>query len=134
MRSLAALLGLALSGCAAISAVPPPTVVGVMHSAPPQPKDEVVPKVALGEIWVPGFYEPASGAWIWHPGRVVAKKPGFRVVEAQYLEQNSEFRVRLPYWEREPVARRPAGTWVSKEKAATPPLHDANLTNEVTSP
>lgn len=116
MRLLAALLGVALSGCAAISAAPLPKLGGVMHSAPPEPKEDVVPRLALDQAWVPGFYEPSSGAWIWHPGRVVAKKPGFRVIEAQYLEQNNEFRVRLPHWEPEQVATSQSGPWVSKAK------------------
>jgi hypothetical protein len=109
MRALtlgALLFGAASSGCAVISAADRPKSAAVMHSAPPDAREDVSPRLDRGQAWVPGYYEPAFGAWTWHPGRAVEKKPGYRVVEAQYMEHNGEFRVRLPHWEPERVATR----------------------------
>lgn len=97
-------VNLALSGCAVVTAQP--ITRPAMRSAPPAAKTDAVPQPARGQAWVPGFYEPAFGAWVWRPGRLVDSKPGYEVVEASYVEESGEFRVRLPHWARQRFAGR----------------------------
>lgn len=97
---------LGLGGCAIFSASPA-AAPATMHSPPPAPKKQPAPRIDAAHAWVPGFYEPAFGSWAWHSGRVIERKPGYRVVEAQYIAETGEFHVRLPHWERLPVPNRP---------------------------
>ena len=94
---------LALHGCAVLTAAPTPRAA-TMRSPPPEPKADVTPHPTRGQAWVPGFYEPTFGAWVWRPGRIVHSKPGYHVVEAKYVEEAGEFHVRLPHWEPQRLA------------------------------
>jgi hypothetical protein len=77
-----------------------------MHSPPPDPSDDTAPHAQRSQVWVPGYYEPVSGAWAWHPGRVVDKRPGYRLVEARYIENGGEYHVEAPRWAPERIATR----------------------------
>ena len=77
-----------------------------MHSPPPERKEDVAPRLGPAQSWVHGYYEPMAGAWIWHPGRVVKDRPGYRIVDAKYVELGGEFHVSHPYWAPARVANR----------------------------
>lgn len=96
----------ASTGCALLTPVPRESAAVHMHSPPPEPKEDVSRQLGRGQAWVPGYYEPAFGVWTWHCGQVVEARPGYRVVEARYIEKDGEYHVQRPRWARTGVATR----------------------------
>ena len=116
------LLTLSFGGCAIVSGTPnsgATTTVSrsaydVMESQPPATQREDSPQLAANEAWVPGYYEPASGTWIWHQGQVVARKDGYRLVPAGYHEESGKVYFTPPRWRRADLA--PMATEMSANK------------------
>jgi hypothetical protein len=96
-----------LGGCAIVSGSPNTATTAattskyeVMESQPPTAQSEDVPTLAEGEAWVPGYYQPVSGTWMWHQGQVTASKDGYRLVPASYHEENGKVFFTPPRWRR----------------------------------
>ena len=85
-----------------------------MESQPPAPQKEDLPTLASGEIWVPGYYQPLSGTWIWHQGQVTQQKEGYRLVPASYHEENGKVYFTPPRWRRADLT--PKSTEMSAQK------------------
>jgi hypothetical protein len=101
------LLTLGFGGCAIVSGTPSGATSAVarsgydvMDSTPPVPLREEIPHVAASESWVPGYYEPVAGTWIWHQGEVIAHKDGYRLVPAGYHEESGKVYFTPPRWRR----------------------------------
>jgi len=81
---LASLLALAVGGCATVSGTPAGSsssstssyAYEPMASPPPEPRKEDLPKLQDKEVWVPGYYQPVAGTWVWHQGEVRESKDG----------------------------------------------------------
>ena len=112
---LVSLLALGLTGCAEISATPaaaasPSTqsTSGVayepMATPPPEPQKEDMPKLASKEVWIPGYYQPVAGTWIWHQGEVRTAKDGYTLIPAETREQNGKYVFSPPRWRRSDLA------------------------------
>jgi hypothetical protein len=101
---------LPLVGCAAVSSSPGSssgsqvTQNDSMSSLPPAPQSESVPQLEEGQVWVPGYYEPIAGAWMWHKGRVTAEKVGYRMVPASYRQEGARVVFTPPRWRRADLA------------------------------
>ncbi len=111
MMRFVLLISWTLGGCAIVSGTPTSTATtataskyDVMESQPPAPQAEDMPKLAAGEVWVPGYYEPVSGTWIWHQGQVTAGKEGYRLAPASYHEENGKVYFTPPRWRRADLA------------------------------
>jgi hypothetical protein len=111
---LVSLLALGLGGCAEVSGTPataPSTTAssGVayepMHSPPPQAPREDQPKLSSQkEVWVPGYYQPVAGTWLWHQGEVRDLKEGYTLIPASTHEENGKFVFSPPRWRRSDLA------------------------------
>jgi hypothetical protein len=105
-------LALAGGGCAAIDGnfmrtatettpeAAKPVEYEAMTSLPPAALKEDRPQLAAGEAWVPGYYQPISGSWIWHQGSVTPKRDGYTLLPASYKEENGKVRFSPPKWRR----------------------------------
>jgi hypothetical protein len=113
---LASLFALSLGGCATVSGTPAPAsssssqsggsyaAYEPMASPPPAPRKEDVPRLADKEVWVPGYYQPVAGAWIWHQGEVRENKDGYTLVPATTREENGKYLFTPPRWRRADLA------------------------------
>ncbi len=45
---------------------------------PPPPPPNSITQPAIGQIWIPGFYEWRNGQYVWKPGTLAGFRPGFR--------------------------------------------------------
>jgi hypothetical protein len=71
-----------------------------MSSEPPAALKEDAPALEAGQVWVPGYYQPVAGSWLWHQGQVQQKKDGYRLVPASYREENGKVYFTPPRWSR----------------------------------
>jgi hypothetical protein len=111
---LVSLLALGFAaGCAEVSGTPAtasstPASSGPayepMGSPPPEPRKEDAPKLASKEVWVPGYYQPVAGTWVWHQGEVRESKDGYNLIPAQTREENGKFVFSPPRWRRSDLA------------------------------
>jgi len=107
---LISLFALSLGGCATVSGSAEPAQARAavayepMGSAPPTPRKEDVPKLADKEVWVPGYYQPVAGAWVWHQGEVRESKDGYTLIPASTHEENGKFMFSPPRWRRSDLA------------------------------
>ena len=106
------LLTLTASGCALVSSSPaassaassPSSAYEAMSSTPPEAPKEEQPKLEEKQIWVPGYYEPVAGTWIWHTGQATTDKSGYRLVPASYREEGGKVFFAPPRWRRADLA------------------------------
>jgi len=99
------LLSGALSGCAVLSSsssstTTTSTAYQPMASMPPPAQREDPPRLADKEVWVPGYYQPVAGTWLWHDGQVMPDKQGYTLVPASYKEENGHVFFSPPHWRR----------------------------------
>jgi hypothetical protein len=99
--SMALVLG---SGCATVSGTSTNSAYSAMHSPPPAPQKEDIPKLADKEVWVPGYYQPVAGAWVWHSGSVAQEKDGYRLMPASYKQDGDSYVFVPPRWRRADLA------------------------------
>jgi hypothetical protein len=71
-----------------------------MNSMPPAPRKEDVPALKANEIWVPGYYQPVAGNWLWHQGSILETKAGYKLVPASYREEGGKVYFSPPKWRR----------------------------------
>jgi len=111
---LVSLLALGLAGCAETAsnspaaATPAQSTPGFayepMGSPPPEPRKEDTPKLASKEVWVPGYYQPVAGTWVWHQGEVRESEEGYTLIPATTHEENGKFVFAPPRWRRSDLA------------------------------
>ena len=110
---LVSLFALGLVGCAEVSGTPATATktaasTGLafepMASPPPEPRKEDAPKLASKEVWVPGYYQPVAGTWIWHQGEVRESKEGYTLIPATTHEENGKYVFSPPRWRRSDLA------------------------------
>ena len=113
---LVSLLALGLAGCAetastSTTAATTPAQSSTsgyayepMGSPPPEPRKEDAPKLASKEVWVPGYYQPVAGTWVWHQGEVRESKEGYTLIPATTREENGKFVFAQPRWRRSDLA------------------------------
>jgi hypothetical protein len=71
-----------------------------MASLPPTAQKEERPSLSANEIWVPGYYQPVAGNWLWHQGAIQEKRDGYTLVPAAYKEENGKVYFTPPKWRR----------------------------------
>ena len=107
-------LSLGLGGCAIVSATPAENTTlaapqsEAMESRPPASPHEDIPLLSKGDVWVPGYYEPVAGTWIWHQGQVTAQKDGYRMIPASYREEGGKVFFAPPRWRRADLVPKPS--------------------------
>lgn len=107
------LLALSLGACATVSGTPASAPSArssgslawePMGSPPPEPRKEDAPRLQPKEVWVPGYYQPVAGTWVWHQGEVRDAKEGYTLVPAGTKEENGKFVFSPPRWRRSDLA------------------------------
>jgi hypothetical protein len=108
-------LSLTAGGCAAIdgnfvggstpsSSAAPQASKGVeyepMSSQPPAAMKEEQPSLEANQVWVPGYYQPVAGNWIWHQGSIMDKRDGYTLLPASYREDGGKVYFSPPKWRR----------------------------------
>lgn len=111
---LVSLFALTLGACATVSATPAGSTTEKpaggslawepMSSPPPEPRKEDTPKLQSKEVWVPGYYQPVAGSWVWHQGEVRESKEGYVLIPASTKEENGKFVFSPPRWRRSDLA------------------------------
>jgi hypothetical protein len=86
------LLAAALGGAFGTVAVPASAGVIVVQTAPPAPRDEVVPPPRHGYVWVPGYWDWRHNRHVWVAGTWVRERHG-------YVYHQPEWRERDGHWE-----------------------------------
>jgi hypothetical protein len=81
-------------------------VYDVMESQPPPAQKESVPSLSANEVWVPGYYQPVAGNWLWHQGQVQPVKAGYKLVPASYREEGGKVYFSPPKWRRADLAEK----------------------------
>lgn len=104
-RSLLISIALTLAGgCATVSSSTTDGAYASMHSPPPSPQREDMPKLSEKEVWVPGYYQPVAGTWVWHQGSVTQDKEGYRLMPASYKQEGASYVFVPPRWRRANLA------------------------------
>jgi hypothetical protein len=112
---LVPLFALSLGACATVSGEPATSSTASaksggslawepMGSAPPALRKEDAPRLQQKEVWVPGYYQPVAGTWVWHQGEVREAKEGYTLVPAATKEANGKFVFSPPRWRRSDLA------------------------------
>lgn len=101
-------LSLSLGGCAVLSSSPAPSSAAssstsgsayeAMSELPPEAQHEDVPKLDEKQVWVPGYYQPVSGIWVWHQGQVMNEKSGYKLLPASYRAEGGKVLFTPPRW------------------------------------
>jgi hypothetical protein len=71
-----------------------------MSSLPPAAQKEDRPQLSTNEVWVPGYYQPVAGNWLWHQGAVQEKRDGYTLLPASYKEESGKVFFTPPKWRR----------------------------------
>jgi hypothetical protein len=108
---LISLFAFSLGACATVSGTPETAsqskasfAYDAMGSAPPSPRKEDAPKLSEKEVWVPGYYQPVAGTWVWHQGEVREGREGYVLIPATTREENGKFVFQPPRWRRSDLA------------------------------
>jgi len=113
---LVSIFAVSAGGCAVLSSSPAPSsttsssasagAYEPMSSSPPEAQREDVPKLEEREVWVPGYYQPVAGIWVWHQGQVAQLKDGYKLLPASYREDGGKVYFTPPRWRKlDPAAR-----------------------------
>jgi hypothetical protein len=105
-RSLLITIALTLgAGCATVSSNNTTAdAYSSMHSPPPAPLKEDMPRLGDKEVWVPGYFQPVAGAWVWHQGSVTQDKEGYKLMPASYKQEGDAYVFVPPRWRRADLA------------------------------
>ncbi|MDB4967696.1 MAG: hypothetical protein JWN44_3385 [Myxococcales bacterium] len=108
---LISLFAFGLGACATVSGTPESTSPSKsalsyeeMASAPPSPRKEDAPRLSEKEVWVPGYYQPVAGTWVWHQGEVRETKEGYTLIPAGTHEEKGKYVFSPPRWRRSDLA------------------------------
>lgn len=58
---------------------------------PPAPQHEVIPSVAPGYVWTPGYWAWHGDRHIWVRGRTIVQRPGYRWEPDRWEQRNSVY-------------------------------------------
>jgi hypothetical protein len=75
--------------------------VVVIRSAPPPPRDEVVPPARDGFVWTPGYWRWNGHRHVWVNGKYVRARHGYYWREPTWAQlENGRWRMERGRWER----------------------------------
>jgi hypothetical protein len=95
---------LAAMAASAFGAVALPQVasaeVVIVRTAPPAPRDEVVPAARRGYVWTPGYWNWNGHRYVWARGKYVRERTGYHYREPNWVENNGRWEFRRGQWAR----------------------------------
>ena len=74
--------------------------------APPAPLVEVVPAVATGYVWAPGYWAWLGHRYVWVRGRAIYDRPGYHWVPDYWEQRENRYHRIAGGWERDVAVRR----------------------------
>ena len=94
------LLSLALAA-AAFAAPAYAQVSFQVYLAPPAPQYEVVPIIAPGYVWAPGYWGWSGDHHVWVRGRSIVQRDGYRWEPDRWDQRNSGYYRTVGHWEQD---------------------------------
>lgn len=91
---------LSVSLAAATFAAPAYAQISVNISiAPPAPQYEVVPNIAPGYVWAPGYWGWTGERHVWIRGRSIMQREGYRWAPDRWDERSNSYHRTAGHWE-----------------------------------
>ena len=101
---------LSLSLAASVLAAPAYARVSLsINIAPPAPQYEVVPVMAPGYIWAPGYWGWTGERHVWVRGRTIMQRDGYRWEPDRWEQRGSRYYRTAGYWQRDNAYRTVGG-------------------------
>lgn len=99
----AIVLRTAIAGIAfAVASAPALSQVSLsINIGPPPPPYEVVPVLAPGYVWAPGYYAWHGDRYIWIRGRPIVHRAGYRWAPDRWENRHGAYVREYGHWERE---------------------------------
>jgi len=72
----------------------------VVRTAPPPPRNEVVPAARRGYVWTPGYWNWNGHRYVWTNGKYVKARHGYHYREPSWTETNGRWEFRRGEWSR----------------------------------
>lgn len=72
----------------------------VVRTAPPAPRDEVVPAARRGYVWTPGYWNWNGHRYVWVRGKYVRERVGYTWREPSWRENNGRWEFQRGNWSR----------------------------------
>ena len=95
-------LSLSLLLAAGAVAAPAYAQINVSISlAPPAPQYEIVPIVAPGYVWAPGYWGWSGERHVWVRGRTIVHREGYRWAPDRWEQRDRNFFRTAGHWERD---------------------------------
>lgn len=93
---------LSLSLAAGVFAAPAYAQISVnINLAPPAPQYEIVPAVAPGYIWAPGYWGWSGERHVWVRGRTIAQREGYSWSPDRWEQRDRSYYRTAGHWERD---------------------------------
>ena len=95
-------LSLALAFTAGVFAAPAYAQINVsINLAPPAPQYEIVPVIAPGYVWAPGYWGWSGERHVWVRGRTIALREGYRWEPDRWDQRDRAYFRTAGHWERD---------------------------------
>jgi hypothetical protein len=72
----------------------------VIRTAPPPPRDEVVPAARHGYVWAPGHWEWRHGRYVWVRGSWLRERHGYAYHAPTWVERDGRWVMERGGWRR----------------------------------
>ena len=95
-------LSLSLALTAGVFAAPAYAQINVsINLAPPAPQYEIVPVIAPGYVWAPGYWGWSGERHVWVRGRPIALREGYRWEPDRWDQRDRGYFRTAGHWERD---------------------------------
>jgi len=94
---------LSLSLLLAVAAFAAPAYAHVslnINVGPPAPQYEVVPTIAPGYVWAPGYWGWSGERHVWIRGRAIVQREGYRWEPDRWEHRNNSYHHAAGHWAR----------------------------------
>ncbi|WP_395407734.1 hypothetical protein ACHMW6_14195 [Pseudoduganella sp. UC29_106] len=99
-KLLIAAMAASTFGAMALPVVASAADVLVVRTAPPAPRDEVVPASRHGYVWTPGYWRWNGNRYVWSHGKYVRARHGYYWREPAWRESNGRWEFSRGTWAR----------------------------------
>ena len=73
-----------------------------INIAPPAPQYEVMPVIAPGYVWAPGYWAWHGDHHVWVRGRSIVQRTGYRWEPDRWEQHDRAYQRHPGYWQRDP--------------------------------
>jgi len=115
---------LSLSLAAGVFAAPAYAQISFnINIAPPAPQYEIVPNIAPGYVWAPGYWGWTGERHVWVRGRTIVQREGYRWAPDRWEQRERTYYRTAGHWEHDKSYK---AVKVKKEKKQKGWNHDGN--------